>query len=99
MFTNNYFPFIGGVPVAIYRLAKGLKKLKANPIIFAPSFRKKDNDDNGIDVIRVKNIGYYKRFYNMPIANIFSPAIKRIFEKRILILFMFTTPFGWGIRV
>ena len=96
MFTNNYFPFIGGVPVAIYRLAKGLKKLKANPIIFAPSFRKKDNDDNGIDVIRVKNIGYYKRFYNMPIANIFSPAIKRIFEKKDINLVHVHHPFWMG---
>mgnify|MGYP001022905417 CR=1 FL=1 len=34
MFTNNYFPFLGGVPVSIRRLAVALRKRGNNVVIF-----------------------------------------------------------------
>jgi glycosyltransferase involved in cell wall biosynthesis len=96
MFTNNYFPFIGGVPVAIYRLAKGLKRIGENPVIFAPLFRGDYRDDETIEVIRLKNLGYYKKFHNIPVVNIFSPRIRKIFEKKNIQIVHVHHPFWMG---
>ena len=38
MMTNNYKPFIGGVPISIERLAEGLKILRHEVFIFAPAY-------------------------------------------------------------
>ena len=37
MLTNNYKPFIGGVPISIERLANGLEMLGHEVYIFAPT--------------------------------------------------------------
>ena len=96
MFTNNYFPFIGGVPVAIYRLAKGLKKLGENPIVFAPLFKGEYIDEKDIEVIRLSSIGYYKKFHNIPIVNIFAPSIRKIFENKNIQIVHVHHPFWMG---
>ena len=83
MFTNNYFPFVGGVPISIERLAKGLERLGYTVYIFAPKFKNNPNDDikeDGEHVLRYKPFGYYKRFHNIPVTNIFSPEIKKQFD-------------------
>ena len=36
MFTNNYKPFIGGVPISIERLSEGLRSLGHRVTVFAP---------------------------------------------------------------
>lgn len=36
MLTNNYKPFIGGVPISIERLAEGLRNLGHQVTVFAP---------------------------------------------------------------
>lgn len=38
MLTNNYKPFVGGVPISIERLAEGLRYLGHEVYIFAPSY-------------------------------------------------------------
>jgi len=38
MLTNNYKPFVGGVPISIERLAQGLRSLGHEVYIFAPSY-------------------------------------------------------------
>lgn len=38
MLTNNYKPFVGGVPISIERLSEGLRKLGHEVYIFAPSY-------------------------------------------------------------
>ncbi|NLP33969.1 MAG: glycosyltransferase family 4 protein [Clostridiales bacterium] len=38
MLTNNYKPFVGGVPISIERLSNGLRKLGHEVYIFAPSY-------------------------------------------------------------
>lgn len=40
MITNNYLPFIGGVPLSIARLTQGLAKLGHNSLIIAPQYTK-----------------------------------------------------------
>ena len=36
MLTNNYKPFIGGVPISVERLAEGLRSLGHQVTVFAP---------------------------------------------------------------
>ncbi len=78
MFTNNYFPFLGGVPIAIYRLAKGLKQKKHTVHIFAPGTDKEESRE--IPVIRCGKIFKYKKFNEIPVANVFAPRIKKDFD-------------------
>ncbi|MFZ7119850.1 MAG: glycosyltransferase [Eubacteriaceae bacterium] len=81
MFTNNYLPFIGGVPLSINRLTKGLKKNGHNVSIFAPEYPEA-NDDKDSDVIRCKLLLYYKaKVFFFPIINIFSSKIEKEFIK------------------
>lgn len=44
MLTNNYKPFVGGVPISIERLAQGLRSLGHEVYIFAPSYEGQDNE-------------------------------------------------------
>ena len=39
MLTNNYKPYIGGVPVSIEHLSEELRKLGHEVYIFAPSYK------------------------------------------------------------
>ncbi|MEC9493334.1 glycosyltransferase family 4 protein [Flexistipes sp.] len=74
MFTNNYLPFIGGVPVSIHRLKTGLKKLGNRVLIFAPDYGEEEKGDKA-DVYRVKSLFHYSKFRDFPVANIFSGKI------------------------
>ena len=40
MMTNNYKPFIGGVPISVERLSEGLRRLGHEVCIFAPEYQK-----------------------------------------------------------
>ena len=53
MFTNNYKPFIGGVPISIERLADGLRKLGHETVVFAPDYGTKEHEDH---VVRYKTL-------------------------------------------
>jgi len=44
MLTNNYKPFVGGVPISIERLAMGLRSLGHEVYIFAPSYEKETEE-------------------------------------------------------
>jgi len=82
MFTNNYFPFVGGVPISIERLAKGLTKQGHRVYIFAPEYPVSHPGEND-DVIRCKLLFYHKTSdFNFPIVNIFSRDIEREFAAR-----------------
>lgn len=45
MMTNNYRPFVGGVPISIERLADSLRTLGHNVYIFAPEYKMDFEDD------------------------------------------------------
>ena len=45
MMTNNYKPFVGGVPISIERLANGLRELGHTVYIFAPDYKSAVSDD------------------------------------------------------
>ncbi|MBU3145093.1 glycosyltransferase [Clostridium sp. CF012] len=78
MFTNNYFPFIGGVPISITRLAKGLLRQGHNVVLFAPKYPLKTPED--ANVIRCNLLIYYRtKPFNFAIVNIFSSGIEKKF--------------------
>jgi 1,2-diacylglycerol 3-alpha-glucosyltransferase len=78
MFTNNYLPFIGGVPISIIRLTKSLRKKGHNVVIFAPKYPLKTLEE--VNVIRCNLLIYYKtKPFDFPIVNIFSPQIEKDF--------------------
>ena len=49
MMTNNYKPFVAGVPVSIERLAGSLRALGHEVVVFAPSYAGQEPED---DVVR-----------------------------------------------
>ena len=77
MFTNNYLPFIGGVPISIFRLKKGLERQGHKVYIFAPEYSNKTKENN---VIHCKPLfNYKKENLIVPITNILSTKIKKEF--------------------
>ncbi|MCF7920760.1 MAG: glycosyltransferase [Candidatus Cloacimonetes bacterium] len=82
MFSNNYLPFIGGVPISIQRLAQGLQKQGHQVYIFAPQYRNcaiEDNQDD-LKIVRLKPLMYYKkRNFIIPVPNIYSTKMKKEF--------------------
>ncbi len=79
MFTNNYSPYIGGVPISINRLAKGLREKGHNVYIFAPDYPEAEQENTPY-IVRCKLLGYYKRKqFNYAVVNIFSPEIRKEF--------------------
>ena len=78
MITNNYKPFIGGVPISIERLSETLIKMGHNVYVFAPSY----DDYNIIDdenTIRYKSFGKIENGFNLP--NILDRNIEEEFHK------------------
>lgn len=75
MVTNNYLPFIGGVPISIDRLRRGLIQLKHRVMVVAPSY--KDQGEPEEDVIRVPSLLTLGEKGEFRIANIFSWRIIR----------------------
>ncbi len=44
MMTNNYKPFLSGVAVSVERLAKGLRELGHEVVVFAPNYDKQEEE-------------------------------------------------------
>lgn len=75
MFTNNYLPFIGGVPVSIERLRSGLEA-RGNPtLIVAPRYRDQPPEERC--VLRVPSILAMGAQGEFRLANIFLGRIGR----------------------
>lgn len=75
MFTNNYLPFIGGVPISIERLRCGLEKLKDTVLIVAPRYKNKREKEK--NVIRMPSIFSFGEKSEFRFANIFSSAVRK----------------------
>jgi len=78
MFTNNYLPFIGGVPLSIDRLRRGLVQIGETVKIFAPMYPESQNDSDDTSVVRCPGL-YSLRLAEFPVANVFSRRIKAAF--------------------
>ncbi|HSH85243.1 MAG TPA: glycosyltransferase [Guyparkeria sp.] len=75
MVTNNFLPFIGGVPISIDRLRRGLEHLSHRVRIIAPSYADQDQQDR--DVVRIPSWFSMGRHREFRLANPFSPRIRR----------------------
>ncbi len=77
MMTNNYKPFVGGVPISVERLAVSLRRLGHEVTVFAPTYGEVcPEGEEG--VIRCRNLlsGVCGGF---SVPDGFDPAIERIF--------------------
>lgn len=78
MMTNNYKPFIGGVPISIERLSEGLREIGHEVFIFAPSYEKGEcNEDKYI--VRCKSFNKKNGEYVIP--NVLKSNISEQFGK------------------
>ena len=75
MFTNNYLPFIGGVPISIERLRGGLEAMGNKTLIIAPRYR--DQPPAEERVLRVPSLLSMGEKREFRLANIFLPRISR----------------------
>lgn len=51
MMTNNYVPFIGGVPISVERLSEDLRARGNSVLVMAPEYENQSDDEN---ILRVK---------------------------------------------
>ncbi|MDK8463411.1 glycosyltransferase [Marinobacter sp. SS13-12] len=75
MFTNNYLPFIGGVPISIERLRKGLETLGDAILIVCPRYR--DQPRQETNVVRVPSLLSMGENREFRLANIFLSQIRK----------------------
>ncbi|MDL0431322.1 glycosyltransferase [Marinobacter sp. TBZ242] len=75
MFTNNYLPFIGGVPISIQRLRKGLESLGDAILIVCPRYRDQPRQES--NVVRVPSLLAMGEKREFRLANIFLTRIRR----------------------
>ncbi len=74
MFTNNYKPYIGGVPISIEHLAQALRERGHRVYVFAPTYQEQEEEP---DVIR---------YPSFPVSIAKAPVpdvLTRIFEKKV----------------
>lgn len=68
-FTNNYKPFVGGVPIAIELLADRLRRRGHRVYIFAPEYEEETEDEP--DVFRSFSLKNFNRSsFSLPIPNL-----------------------------
>lgn len=77
MFTNNYKPFIGGVPVSIEQLSEGLRELGHTVYIFAPDYGVEETDEY---VIRYRTL-YQKEDKGLVVGDCFDREVERRFRE------------------
>lgn len=77
MFTNNYKPFIGGVPISIEQLSDGLRALGHTVYIFAPDYGLEETDEY---VIRYRTF-YQKEENGFVVGNFMDREIERRFKE------------------
>lgn len=79
MFTNNYLPFIGGVPLSIDRLYRGLVQAGETVKIFAPAFPQPWKDPVDGSIVRYPTLSHV-RLAGFPVAHVFSRKIAAAFK-------------------
>lgn len=57
MFTNNYLPFIGGVPISIERLKRGLTDLGKDVLVVAPRYDGEEEPETGVAARQASGAG------------------------------------------
>ncbi len=83
MMTNNYKPFIGGVPISVERLTEGLRSLGHEVYVFAPEYKEVHDgwEPYEEDVIRY-GAGKKRMENGMVFPNVLDKRIKEEFACR-----------------
>jgi len=97
MFTNNYLPFLGGVPLSIDRLYRGLIRRGWSVRIFAPTYQLPGHDPEDGSVIRCPGL-FSLHLGDFPLVNTLSPRIGRHFKRTGCDLVHVHHPFGLGAK-
>ena len=74
MFTNNYKPYIGGVPVSIEHLADALREQGHQVWVFAPSYKDQEEEP------------YVVRYPSFPVSVVGAPVpniLTKLFERKV----------------
>ncbi len=79
MFTNNYLPFIGGVPLSIARLCRGLGQFGTVVKVFAPTYPNAAEELEESNVFRCPTL-FRDRLTGFSVANVFSRKITAAFH-------------------
>ena len=81
LMTNNYKPFIGGVPISVERLAEGLRKEGHEVMVFAPTYNEQHEDfQEEIGVVRYHSL-IKGVTGGVVIPNPIDPKIEREFKE------------------
>lgn len=77
MFTNNFYPFVGGVGVSIDRLIRGLRGLGDATLLVAPHYAREQTSRD--DVLRVRGVFGLGETRDFPLPNPASrQAVRRV---------------------
>lgn len=96
VFTNNYLPYVAGVPISIHRLTSALRKRGHHIIIFAPEYPGNSKEEEK-GIFRCRPLLHKKTGdYDFPIVNVFSKEINREFEKHDFDVIHVHHPFWMG---
>ncbi len=81
MMTNNYKPFIGGVPISIERLTDALRLQGHKVVVFAPRYSQRDGGQDGEeDVVRYGTLSQH--FYSDTVLpNPLDPVLEETFAR------------------
>ncbi|MCX7625613.1 MAG: glycosyltransferase family 4 protein [Candidatus Sumerlaeaceae bacterium] len=71
-FTNNYKPFIGGVPIAVENTAKALRRRGHRVLIFAPDYDGAEDEEDVFRVLSIKN--FNDTPFSLPLPMTVRPA-------------------------
>ena len=77
MMTNNYKPFVGGVPISVERLKNGLEELGHEVVVFAPAYGKEAPEP---DECRYSTLAE-RIFGGIVLPNPFDRKIEETFRK------------------
>lgn len=77
MMTNNYKPFIGGVPISVERLTEGLRALGHEVTVFAPAYEGVKEEEN---VVRCRSF-QKKNMDGMSCPGFYSAEIEEKFQE------------------
>lgn len=76
MMTNNYKPFVGGVPISVERLSCDIRKLGHEVTVFAPTYKEQIEEE---DTIRYASLGE-GIFGGIAVPNPLDPDIEKQFK-------------------
>lgn len=85
LMTNNYKPFIGGVPISVERLAEGLRKEGHEVVVFAPTYNERNEEAAKGTTVETDIIRYHSLIKGVAggvvIPNPIDPKIERKFKE------------------